>query len=218
MGGTVFYKITGPKGEAIHGGTGRWPLPETGKWRSVRGKLVACQRGLHVVTAEQLPPWAALDAVVWEVETAGDVIDAGDKHVARKARLVRKVGTLDRRTLVTFAADCAERVLPIFEKKYPEDDRPRKAIEMLRRWLAGEASESELRAAADAAFDARAYAARAYAAEASRAAAAAAAADAAAADAAYAAASAAAAAYAAASRAKEQEWQGARLLELLAAQ
>lgn len=39
-----------------------------------------------------------------------------------------------QRILAIWAADCAERVLPFFEDKYPEDDRPRKAIEKLREW------------------------------------------------------------------------------------
>lgn len=40
----------------------------------------------------------------------------------------------EHRTLAAWAADCAERVLPLFEEKRPEDDRPRKAIEALRAW------------------------------------------------------------------------------------
>ena len=41
----------------------------------------------------------------------------------------REVGALTRDQAVRFSADCAERVLPIFESAYPSDDRPRKAIE-----------------------------------------------------------------------------------------
>jgi len=41
----------------------------------------------------------------------------------------------DHRELAIWAADCAERVLPFFEKRAPEDDRPRKAIEALRTWV-----------------------------------------------------------------------------------
>ncbi len=47
------------------------------------------------------------------------------------AELVHKT---DHKTLAIWAADCAERVLPYFEEKYPEDDRPRKAIEACRTW------------------------------------------------------------------------------------
>ncbi|MFJ2781435.1 MULTISPECIES: putative immunity protein [unclassified Kitasatospora] len=38
----------------------------------------------------------------------------------------------DRRLLGLWAADCAERVLPLFEAKAPSDTRPREAIEGIR--------------------------------------------------------------------------------------
>lgn len=40
----------------------------------------------------------------------------------------------DHKTLALWAADCAERTLHHFEKRAPEDGRPRKAIETLREW------------------------------------------------------------------------------------
>jgi len=40
----------------------------------------------------------------------------------------------DQKLLALWAADCAEHVLPFFEDKYPNDDRPRKAIEAGRKW------------------------------------------------------------------------------------
>src|SRR5262245_22394651 len=45
------------------------------------------------------------------------------------------VATTDKKTLVTWACDCAERVLPYFEKRYQEDKRPRRAIEAGRKWV-----------------------------------------------------------------------------------
>jgi len=54
----------------------------------------------------------------------------------------------DHRTLVLWAADCAEHVLPYFEEKYPKDNRPRKAIEAGRAWVRGEIAMSEARTAA----------------------------------------------------------------------
>ncbi len=41
----------------------------------------------------------------------------------------------DHKTLGVWAIDCAERVLPFFEEKYPEDHRPRNAIETLQAWI-----------------------------------------------------------------------------------
>jgi len=40
----------------------------------------------------------------------------------------------NHRKLAIWAADCAERALPYFEKRSPEDDCPRKAIEATRAW------------------------------------------------------------------------------------
>jgi hypothetical protein len=51
---------------------------------------------------------------------------------------------LPGRLVATFAADCAERVLPIFEQGYPEDPRPREAIAAAREWLRGATSEDRL--------------------------------------------------------------------------
>jgi hypothetical protein len=40
----------------------------------------------------------------------------------------------DHKALALWAAECAERVLPLFEEKYPDDTRPRDAIRVLREW------------------------------------------------------------------------------------
>jgi len=51
-----------------------------------------------------------------------------------------------------FAADCAESDLHIYENKYPNDDRPRKAIQAARDYANGVIGKDELAAASDAAF------------------------------------------------------------------
>ncbi|NPC69176.1 hypothetical protein D7Y27_00550 [Corallococcus sp. AB004] len=43
----------------------------------------------------------------------------------------------DHECLAHWAADCAERVLPFFEQEFPEDHRPRQAIEAARAWQQG---------------------------------------------------------------------------------
>lgn len=50
-------------------------------------------------------------------------------------RIVELVGKADKKILAVWAIDCAERVLPFFEKKYPTDLRPRKAIQTLQEWI-----------------------------------------------------------------------------------
>lgn len=44
----------------------------------------------------------------------------------------------DRRLVVAWATDCAERVLPLFEAEVPDDDRPRDAIARARAFSRGE--------------------------------------------------------------------------------
>lgn len=44
----------------------------------------------------------------------------------------------DRRLVASWAADCAERVLPLFEEEAPGDDRPRDAVARARAYGAGE--------------------------------------------------------------------------------
>jgi hypothetical protein len=41
----------------------------------------------------------------------------------------------DQRVLAVWAIDCAERVMPYFSQAYPDDLRPRMAIDTLREWL-----------------------------------------------------------------------------------
>jgi len=45
------------------------------------------------------------------------------------------VSQTGQKTLAVWAIDCAERILPYFEKQYPEDKRPRQAIETLQKWI-----------------------------------------------------------------------------------
>ena len=67
---------------------------------------------------------------------------------------VRRGGTLeeaDHRLLALWAAECAERVLPLFELERPEDQRPRRAIEAGRAWARGDLPMAGARTAACAA-------------------------------------------------------------------
>ena len=60
-------------------------------------------------------------------------------------------GPADRRAFALRAADCAQRVLPHFEARHPDDGRPRRALDAARAWARGEIAVGEARAAAFAA-------------------------------------------------------------------
>ena len=48
---------------------------------------------------------------------------------------MKKYDKRDHRAFARWAADCAGRVLPLFEKEYPKDGRPREAVEACRTWV-----------------------------------------------------------------------------------
>ncbi|MBD8077508.1 putative immunity protein [Cellulosimicrobium arenosum] len=50
----------------------------------------------------------------------------------------QSLGDADRRLVASWAADCAERVLPLFEAEAPDDDRARDGIDRARAFALGE--------------------------------------------------------------------------------
>src|SRR5215470_2306524 len=48
---------------------------------------------------------------------------------------VELVNHTDHKTLAVWAIDCTERVMPYFEESYPQDHRPRQALDTLQRWI-----------------------------------------------------------------------------------
>ena len=224
----TLYKVLNYDGKPIHGGKGSYSLPTTdkpGKWMPPI-KPVPCISGYHLCRgAEHLVHW--LGPVIWGVEVRGEIVEDDNKVVCESVRLMARVDTWNEKTARLFAADCAERVLPIFENARPGDMRPREAVEAARAYVRGEINKVALVAAADAAWAAVDAAAAAWAAR-SAARASSAADDArAAADAAEQAAAeqaaaeqaadaaAGAAARAAAARVAERKWQAERLKQYL---
>lgn len=149
----TYYKGLNPDGSCYHGGHGAWPLPARntdgswtpGEWVEVEGKVEACVNGLHACRDRQVLEW--LGPALFELEYDGEPVDAGNKVVGRKARLVRRFESWNERTARLFACDCAERALPAYERSYPEDARPRMAVETARRYADGHATADELAAA-----------------------------------------------------------------------
>ena len=133
-----------------------WPI---GEWVEIEGPLVMCERGIHVTTIEHATEW--LNDRCHPVEVRGELIEGDTKVCVRAARLGPALETWTERTARLYAADCAERVLPIFERECPNDDRPRKAIEAARAFAYGEIDDAALAAAGAAAGAAALAAARA---------------------------------------------------------
>ena len=224
----MYYKILKPDGVPCNGGSGVYHLPKSkgrpGKWMPKIKDVECCKRGYHVCTIGQVLNWVKQDGLeIWECEVRGANEIQTDKSSWEQIRLVKKT-PWSNKVARLFSADCAERVLHLFEKQFPEDKRPREAIQAARDFANGKISQDQLDAAGIAAYAAyAAYAARTAAGTAAYAAGAAGAAawDAAGA-AAYAAGAAGAAAWDAAGAAAwdaagaaENKWQTQKLKEYL---
>jgi hypothetical protein len=157
---TGYYKVLGTDLTPCHGGSGRWRV---GRPRSVRGELVPCHNGIHVVSLEQLIHWIG-PAIHPVTAVSDEILHDGYKCVARRATIGAAYPTWNERTARFFACDCAEHVLLLYEEKHPGDGRPRRAIELARRLARGDAARQQLSAPA-AAVASAAYGAAAYAAE-----------------------------------------------------
>ena len=117
-----------------------------GKWLPKVIKLELCETGYHVTDAEHLINWIDGNQL-FEVEVKGKAIEGDDKTAFQQIRLVRQVEGWNDKNLRLFACWCAEQALPIYETKYPDDKRPHNAIETIKRYAEGLATETELAAA-----------------------------------------------------------------------
>jgi len=73
-------------------------------------------------------------------------VNTDDDHIKKKIlEIARK---MNQKQLVIWAIGCVEHVLSNFEEKYPNDDRPRKAVKAARAWVDDAISVGEARNAA----------------------------------------------------------------------
>ncbi len=178
----------------------------------INGNLVACKNAYHGCKTEHLSSWIASDLFV--IESKSDWFEKSGKLITRgPVRIIEHLKGWNIKNQRLFAVDAAEHVLHFFEKTYPNDNRPRLAIQAARKFSNSQISTKELFAAYANAVKAAHAANAVKAAYAANAAATAANAAAFAAAFAAAAANAAAnAANAAAANAAERMWQGERIL------
>lgn len=180
------YKLTDQDGYTRRGETGEtlWyagktlTLPHKAKPRLCSQDVIHAHKGLNL--ALLLNPCHAKikNPRVWESE--GDVVAQDWDKVGVFSLTISTERPQPRwyvnvsaqqKIVVMFAALCAEAVLPLFEERFPEDDRPRKAIEAARVHIvcpsdaraarAAWAAEAAARAAEAAAAEAAAWTAEA---------------------------------------------------------
>ena len=140
-----------------------------GKWQKRKGELSLCCNGFHA-SQKPIDSLSYIFGTRWfECEARGQILKDTDKFCASEMRIVKEI---PNKVIQQFAIDCAWRVLHIFEEGYPDDKRPRQALEAVRAYLKFPTQENldKLTAACDAARAAACDAARAAASDAARAA------------------------------------------------
>ena len=129
-----------------------------GEYPKLEGGAVLCKWGYHFCTPAQLLRYLYQAQTICEVIPHGEVLIDDQKCCTVGKITILEPLNWNERIARLLGADFAEHVLHNFERDYPNDDRPRKAIEAARKFANGEISLKELGrasyAAADAAYNA----------------------------------------------------------------
>ena len=91
----TLYKVVTPSLESWSGGTLQY---EVGQWQvldTTDKAILACNWGLHCTTAKDLGAWLREGYRLFEIETAGPVINYDNKSVVAALRLVREIPVTD---------------------------------------------------------------------------------------------------------------------------
>jgi hypothetical protein len=105
-----------------------------GKWIIHKGKLQPCNSGLHASNLLFDAIQFVTPGIICKVEYGGNIVEEKDKFVCNKMRVIETY-RFTKRNAVEFSIFCARLCLENFEKQYPDDKRPRLAIEAAEDWL-----------------------------------------------------------------------------------
>jgi hypothetical protein len=127
---------------------------KVGEWFK-EDKIKICERGFHA-SKEPLQAMGYVNCeILARVEVRGKSIKQDDKECWSEMR-IKKAYEWTKEDSVSLAIFAAEMCLKNYEKQYPDDKRPRNAIEAAKAWLKNPTKENESASAASAAWSAAA--------------------------------------------------------------
>ena len=134
------YKFLNQKGNSIvsEHGNQKWKI---GEWVHVDGEMKCCENGLHASKTVYQAFSYVQGSVLAKVEVKGKHDDEDDKSAYSDMRIV-KAYKWTKKDSVASSIYSAELCLKEFEKLYPGDDRPRKAIDAARAVLAHDTAKN----------------------------------------------------------------------------
>ena len=109
----------------------KWKL---GEWQHYKGKLKMCKAGFHCSKTKYHAFSYVQGAILAEVEVKGKSIKEKDKECWSDMRIIR-AWKWQKKDSIALAIFSAELCLDNFEKVYPDDKRPREAIEAAKKYL-----------------------------------------------------------------------------------
>jgi len=99
-------------------------------------------------------PWEAMQSAAFDLMTLESPDAWMDVLREKNATLIKLlIEALPKKSQHLFAAECIQRVLPLFERVYPKDKRPREAIRARQLFAQGQLPEAEWRAAMESAWN-----------------------------------------------------------------
>ena len=125
-----FLRLQG-KNIVSENGNEKWTI---GEWKTWEGELKLCETGYHCSPTMYYASSYIQGEVLAEVETKGKKLDDEDKTCNESMKIV-KAWKWTRKDSLSLAIYAAEKVLSNFEKEFPNDKRPREAIEAAKKVL-----------------------------------------------------------------------------------
>jgi hypothetical protein len=164
----IGYKFVSEDLRSLLGDVSQWT---PGVMLTYNGEVEPGSRGFHASSDLRSAFYNKLGDRLFEVEARGVVYGDGGLFAAKEMKLTNEIDL--KPLLVEYAIGCARHVLPNYEKKYPCDDRPRKAIEAAEKWLKAPTEENRISAeyaaqSAQSAAESAAWSAAEYAAQSAR--------------------------------------------------
>lgn len=123
---------------------------EMGKWQKPIEDLELCKRGYHCSKGIYQAFSYVQGEILCQVECKGKHISSDDKEAWENQRVVR-AWKWTKKDSIALAIFSAELCLPNFERAYPDDKRPREAIEAAKKWLRNPTKKNREAAASSAA-------------------------------------------------------------------
>ena len=136
----IMWKFLNKKGRAIvsEHGSQKWKI---GEWVHVDGDIECCENGLHASKTIYSAFSYVQGSVLAKVEVKGRHDDQDDKSAYSDMRIIEAY-EWTKKDSVALSIFSAEMCLKEFEKLYPDDDRPRKAIDAARAVLAHDTAKN----------------------------------------------------------------------------